>query len=498
LNFQNEKYFMSPNGDVLSNRCFSMEFQKAFSRLSGDYNPMHDDPIAARRTMAGGQVVHGIHQALAAIEAVIAHLRQQGSPGRAVTGLTALFQKPVLVGETVSFHLAELTFESCQIICKMREDSICQIFIQWGILPATSQDEPPSLRSEPMAELHFDELALKAGSLELGLDTALAREMFPLTMAALGPVGTAEVLSLSRLVGMHCPGLHSLFGQCAVTFHETTGGALLHYRVEQTDARFGKVVMQVSGPRIQGQVTAFFRPPPERQPGMAEVMRLVKPGSFAQSIALIVGGSRGLGEITARLIAAGGGLPIITYHQGAADAERTAADIRSAGGRCEVLQLDVRRGETFIQQLSAAKQMPRSLYYYATPKIFGRRLGFFDHDRLREFQDVYVTSFGRLIDSVVAACPTTLRVFYPSSVAVTETMREMTEYAMAKRAGEELCAFYNRHTKQIEIIVERLPRIRTDQTSTLLPVPAEDGLEVMLPLVRRMEMPFQVQSRNRD
>jgi hypothetical protein len=66
-------------------------------------------------------------------------------------------------------------------------------------------------------------------------------------------------------------------------------------------------------------------------------------------------------------------------------------------------------------------------------------------------------------------------------------MREMAEYAMAKRVGEELCAFYNQHAKEVEIIIERLPRIRTDQTSTLMPVPAEDALDVMLPLVRRME-----------
>ena len=468
-------------------RCFTADLQKAFSLLSGDYNPIHVDPVAARRTLAGGQVVHGIHQALAAMEIVLAHLPQQDSPGRAITGLTALFQKPVLVGETVSFHLTEFTPEKCQVTGKVQEDAVCQISLRWGNLPAASQAEPPPLRPESVTELLFDDLAGKSGSLDLGLDAALAREMFPLAMVALGPMGIAEVLGLSRLVGMHCPGLHSLFSQCAVIFGATNKSGTLDYRVEQTDARFGKIVMQVNGPTIQGQITAFLRPPPERQPAMAEVARLVEPGSFASSVALIVGGSRGLGEITARIIAAGGGLPIITYHQGAADAERIAEDIRASGGRCEVRPLDIRHGETFIQQLIPDQSRPLSLYYFATPKIFGKRRGFFDHDLLRDFQEVYVTAFGRLIDRAAANCPTTLRVFYPSSVAVTESMRELAEYAMAKRAGEELCAYYNRHAKQIEIIVERLPRIRTDQTSTLLPVPAGDALQVMLPLVRRME-----------
>jgi hypothetical protein len=104
---------------------------------------------------------------------------------------------------------------------------------------------------------------------------------------------------------------------------------------------------------------------------------------------------------------------------------------------------------------------------------------------------VYVTSFGRLIDSVAASSRGKLRVFYPSSIAVTEPMREVVEYGMAKRVGEEMCAFYNRYAKQIEIVVERLPRIRTDQTSTILTVSTEDGLQVMLPLVERIERPCQ-------
>ena len=475
----------------LLNRCFDADLQKAFSCLSGDYNPMHDNPVLARRTIAGGQAVHGIHQALVAIEAALAHLRRHGCPARGVAGFSALFKKPVLVGETVSFHLAELTAEGCRIAGRMQEDAVCEISIRWGESQPLTQMEPKPLPLDAVAELQFNELESRAGSLEVGLDRALAGKMFPQTTFMLGPLGIAEILSLSRLVGMHCPGLHSLFSQCVMDYRGTTGGARLNYRVEKTDERFGKVIMEVGGPHIQGRITAFFRPPAERQAGMKEVGSLVAPGSFGRSVAMIVGGSRGLGEITARVIAAGGGFPIITYCEGAAEAERIADDIRSAGGGCEVMKLDVRNGDTLIRQLSAAKRMPRSLYYFATPRIFGRRRSFFDHDLLREFQDFYVTAFGRLIDAVSTPCSTKLRVFYPSTVAVTETMRELAEYAIAKRDGEEMCEFYNRHAKRIEILVERLPRIRTDQTSTLLSIPAEEGLKVMMHMVFRMEAPHQ-------
>ena len=152
-----------------------------------------------------------------------------------------------------------------------------------------------------------------------------------------------------------------------------------------------------------------------------------------------------------------------------------------------MLQLDVRQGETILQQLSALNQVPCSLYYFATPKIPGRQRGFFSHDMLRQFNDIYVTAFGRLIDAVAEACPAKLRVLYPSSIMLTEGMDKMEEYIMAKRLAEELCAFYNQNSKKVEISVERLPRIKTDQTNAIIPLPAQDALEVMLPLVHRIE-----------
>nr|WP_238578777.1 SDR family oxidoreductase [Inquilinus limosus] len=57
-------------------------------------------------------------------------------------------------------------------------------------------------------------------------------------------------------------------------------------------------------------------------------------------IALVTGGSRGLGRNTALSIARRGGDVILTYRNGAADAEATAAEIRAAGRKAAVLQLD--------------------------------------------------------------------------------------------------------------------------------------------------------------
>jgi hypothetical protein len=463
-----------------------------FACLSGDYNPLHVDPVVARRTLVGGRAVHGIHQALSALEALLEYLDTQNRPHLAVVGFKAQFLKPVLVGDIVDLYLSKLTDESCTIASRIAGEIVCRISVQFGSLRRMADIDWPILRPGPVRELPFAALTGKMGRLALGLDPSLAGQMFPRTTSRLQAGRLAATLALSRLVGMECPGLHSLFGEASIRYDGASESHELTYRVEETDERFNRLCLSVHGALVHGQLVVFFRPPPQPQPGMTEVMRAIEPGSFAQSVALIVGGSRGLGEITAKIIAAGGGLPIITYYQGAAEAEAICSEIRSAGCRCKLTQLDVKNPAMSALDLETPPLVPRSLYYFATPKIFGRRRGFFDHEMHREFHEVYVTAFGRMVDRSAAQCPETFRVFYPSSVAVSESRREMAEYAMAKRTGEELCAFYNEHARQIEIIVERLPRIRTDQTNTLLPFPAEGSLEVMSPLVRRMESVFTV------
>jgi hypothetical protein len=76
-----------------------------------------------------------------------------------------------------------------------------------------------------------------------------------------------------------------------------------------------------------------------------------------------------------------------------------------------------------------------------------------------------------------------IHIFYPSSIAVTERPQNLTNYAMAKAAGEVLCADLAKANRQIRLMAPRLPRILSDQTATVPPVPAEDALSVMLPLL---------------
>jgi NAD(P)-dependent dehydrogenase (short-subunit alcohol dehydrogenase family) len=66
-------------------------------------------------------------------------------------------------------------------------------------------------------------------------------------------------------------------------------------------------------------------------------------------LALVTGGSRGLGRSTALHVAKHGTDVILTYKSGRAEAEATVAEIESMGRRAHALPLDVAKSTTFVE-----------------------------------------------------------------------------------------------------------------------------------------------------
>ena len=71
-----------------------------FAQLSGDWNPMHVDPLVARRTPYGTTVVHGVHVLLAVLD----HVCSAGVHMENIQKVTAEFVTPVRHGDNVAFR----------------------------------------------------------------------------------------------------------------------------------------------------------------------------------------------------------------------------------------------------------------------------------------------------------------------------------------------------------------------------------------------------------
>jgi hypothetical protein len=285
---------------------------------------------------------------------------------------------------------------------------------------------------------------------------------------------------------MDCPGRHSLLSRLELAFDGPPSQELA-YRVVRHQALAAPLRLEVHGAGISGSVGAFFLSPPPEQARAAEVARLVRPGEFSGQNALVVGGSRGLGEVAAKILAAGGAKMTLSYHRGEADARRVAADIAEAGGSCGVTALDVTDAPGTRAALQSLTPRPSHVYYFATPHIAVNRSGVFDQSLHRTFLRHYADAFTELCVSL--ATPGPVRVFYPSTVFIEAPPKDLAEYARAKAAGEAVCQALARRHPHLSFVVQRLPRLRTDQNQGLLSRQSADPLPILLAAVREMNTP---------
>lgn len=463
--------------ETIARRAFTLADQLFFAAASGDCNPIHVDPTAARRLIAGDVVVHGMHTLLWALD------RHCASGGGAPAAITAAFHAPVLVDHDVALERSLDADGRIRLAVTRAGSALATFRLAAGgarVAASPQGGRPPAGQPRPLA---WEDLADAAGCLPVAADAADLRNAFPAAAETMGPLPLAGLMALSTVVGMECPGLHSLFAGIDVGVDSAASEPSLTWRVSRHAKPPAPLTVAVEGGALRGSLTAFVRPAPARQADMAAVAALVAPGEFSGQRALVVGGSRGLGELTAKIVAAGGGIPTVTYHRGAADAARVAAEITAAGERCDVQPLDVAAPAEALATL--ANRGFTHLYYFASPRIGRPKAAGFDAGLFAEFAQTFVTAFAQLVDGLGGG----LAVFYPSTVFVDELPKEHCEYVAAKAAGEALCAHYARNRADLHVVVRRLPRLPTDQNAALIRRPCSDPLPILIEAVRAMRRP---------
>lgn len=475
---------------IKDQRRFEWNDHERFARISADVNPIHMDRLAARRTPAGTPIVHGIHSLLWLLDCAA-----RASPQTfRIVRLRTQFPQPVYVGDEVTFESQEANSDGARFRLLVDEEEVTLATIDYRPTPReplqkfeahiTAMVAPNAPLARELQDMH----GLSGSLVFASVDGQLER-LFPAAVAALGPARIAALANISTLVGMIVPGLHSLLSGLdlsVVDDHDEPEDAM-RYQVTSITPRFRLVRLGVSTRGWRGSVETVNRIPPVRQLGIYDAATVVAPSEFRDANALIVGGSRGLGELTAKLIAAGGGKVTVTYASGRKDAETVASEIRGAGLDCTAVAYDVRHSAE--AQLSAAPFVPTHLYYFATPPIFRRKGGLFDVTRFDEFNRFYVFAFFELVRACLNASAGELRIFYPSSSALDNRPGNMTEYSMSKAAAEVLCADLARFIPRAIVFTERLPRLPTDQTSSALQVKPINPVDVMLPILRRVHAP---------
>jgi len=459
---------------TLATRRFTAADQARFAELSGDTNLIHLDALGARRELYGRRILHGLHGTLVAVEALFAS-DPSGTPRR-LTHCRARFLAPVFLREPVAITLGHRGETEARLEVRRDDQVLYEIDVGW----ATGAPEPgvtvPAMRPPDGRPSAVRELASLCGlrlELPLELDDAAFRRDFPTLARATSASQRSAMLAVTRLVGMESPGAQSLLSSFDLA--PATEGPPLALRcvVTAADARFSLVRMDVTGGGIAGKVEAFWRPRPVPQPTFADLATLVPPNAFAGTRALVVGGSRGLGEVAAKAVAAGGGDVVLTYRRLRDEARRVAREIRAGGGRARVLGWDALAPAPAAAALARRAWAPTHLLYFATARMHPRKPGGYSAAAFHRLARLYVDG---LVDTV-RACRGLgggpLVLFVPSAALVAQPPRGSAELAAAKLAGEMAARALAQQDRAIRLVMPRLPRLATDQSQSLVIAAAE-------------------------
>ncbi|MEQ8664160.1 MAG: SDR family NAD(P)-dependent oxidoreductase [Rhodospirillales bacterium] len=449
---------------------FDSDLVKAFAEQSGDYNPIHVDAIAARRLLYGGCIVHG---ALLTWWALALVAERIGKPV-GLTTLKASFKSPVMVGETVSAEPAS-DGDNWTIRIRRGDRLVARVDVTTGDAEG-DRLLPPRKVSAVCRELGDNDMADASGGAPLaGGDPSTS---FP----ALGliPVRqTAIIAAASRIVGMECPGRHSVFSELRLTFAGAPDD-VLSYRVRRWEPRFRMVSLALSG-AATGEITAFVRPSPVAQPSISSLSGLIRSDLFAGARALVVGGSRGLGELLAKLFVTAGGAATLTYARGIEDARKVADDInRTFPDRATTTRFDVTAPD-----LPALSGPYTHVFYCASPKILAQPGDTWSDAEFQRYRKVYVDGLRVAVERAAAALVPDAFVVNLSSVYAEDPPAAFAEYGKAKAESERTCLEAAARAG-LTGVNWRLPRLRTDQTQSLTPEDPDDPLPVLIARLENM------------
>ena len=465
-----------------------MNDQLKFASLSGDYNPIHISATQSRRLMYGEPVVHGVNVVLEALNA----LAQSHEKQKYIKSLSVKFLKPIFLEIDTEIEINELAKEN-KVVCKIYQTKnlCCSINIDFDFeqnlknqtkdlqnLEESSNSEYTHTNPEYIPLSNIENYS---GAFELQVDSKKIEANYSLELKNfLTKNQLFSIIGLSKIVGMHVPGMNSLFSEIEIK-SQLFDTYKMHYKVLNYDKRFNRAEIEVNTPSFKGQVKAFIRPEIKKQKKFYEIKKLVQKNEFKNQRAVVIGGSRGIGEISTKILCAGGANVFVTFNSGLEEVNLMKAEILDFGEKIRSSKLNIVNIEReSIEKIKAFN--PTHLYYFATPFIKPGNKKEFSNELFQNFCKFYVDGF----DCIQKYLGTKIKrhYFYPSTIFIEEGPLDFREYTMAKLRGENLCNLIEINNPQISIFRPRMQKIGTDQNNTLFQSSSEDSTDMILKYLR--------------
>ncbi|MEG3637902.1 MaoC/PaaZ C-terminal domain-containing protein [Magnetococcus sp. PR-3] len=460
---------------------------QAFAKLSGDHNPIHLDPLYARRLPFGQSVVHGLHGVMLALDLLLAQCERP----HALVKLKVRFSRPIGHDQPFTHQLQKK--EGGHFRIKLQAQSHICTTLSGQLIPAAevkavARPDLPEMMAPHRAD--WKEIVAAEGTIPLHWSCAEGRALFPHLGRRLQGDQAAVLLALTRLVGMWLPGEHSLFGGFTFRFASihTHEDPCLTYRVTHADEARRLLELSLEGAMGKGGVSAFVRSVPVKQVSLAALRQQVSPELLVGRRVLVVGGSRGVGEVIAKVALAMGAQVHVTYHRGSQEVdqliqEASQESLLLTSSPLNVLQCTPNPWPELWQ-----KGPFDLLTYFATPAISLNPYQGWQQSLFDKYMSYYVAPFMRLAEVAMAdkqqpAQPMVM--LQPSTIFVAEPTVGALEYAGAKSALEICGRYLEAQHPSLAVLTPRLPRLLTDQTGMLDAELVKDPVPEVITLLKQ-------------
>jgi NAD(P)-dependent dehydrogenase (short-subunit alcohol dehydrogenase family) len=457
---------------------------QAFADASGDHNPLHRSESYARRTPFGQPVVFGVLGALRALAHVDPPVGQRAAKVR------------------MSFPRA--LFRGVEYDVETRPDGGLVTLLGGGdraLWVTTRWTEEQSQQDEQADFAPIDAAPMRTTAAELpdlhvpvgGSYSCSPKHVRDVLgeLALFNDTELAAFMWTSYVAGMELPGSQALLTEITIDFVErgdgTADGLTWRAATRKLDERFGLLTLDATlAQRGHTIAKAVIRTSvrPASKPLDVETVKLpLNAHAFAGRVAVVVGGSRGVGATIAAALALSGARVAITYRNSKDRAEQLVADLNARG--CEVVAVpgDAADPDCFADVLAAVGGSIDLLVLAAWPAM--QRQSQSGSGIAAGLSHIEIglagvaTPIGELVGSMSAGAEIVLL----SSQLVEEPDAGFWHYVAGKAAAESLVASHAVRHSDIAVTVVRPKAIATEYINVATatnPMPPEDAARLIL------------------
>lgn len=462
--------------------CITPMDMDLFSAVSHDVNPLHTSSDYARRTPFGEPVVFGILGALASLQ------HAPSRPSQTLNKVELLFSNPLFVGVTYRVAVEATDTEDNIAVLDGRRRMIECTFAYHDAanpparaLPASQAVASRTVPAEWEEAILTDQLSVAGEYMPPSQQMKQLIARWKLDDKGITPAQVCALAWTSYVVGMELPGKQAAYSrlEMSLTTNQPVSTAPYRYVVKlvRRDLRFNMLRLAAQlhvGETVvaDAQIAAFLRSG-SRACAFDTLERFLPPSqALVGKVALVIGGSRGLGAALVGALASQGCTVLLNYSRSQQEAEAVRDSLTGVAGEVRLLAGDAADGNWCRQQSESLKQEFGGLDFLvcnASPAI--RPLDFMT-DTLERFHQ-FVDQSLRLVTVPLSAFLQPLRArngrpVVISSIYAKTAPSDFPHYVAAKAAIEGLMRATAKQAGTSRSLLVRPPKILTDQTNTPL------------------------------